>query len=157
MDRQSVRFWKKSIYMDRQSVYITSVPPWLWSFSLFLEDWLYRLTDNPDDGTAAMTRRQLPHLARALAHSAQGWNIPFGNPSLRPMTGNVINPCLCSSFTLLSQPSHLSTVPACCVFNWSRLCWYMYCLLCHRHRSFFCLGYFVTPFLYDFPRMPQSS
>ena len=32
---------------------------------------------------AVTTRRQLSHLARALAHSAQGWNIPFGNPSLR--------------------------------------------------------------------------
>ena len=33
--------------------------------------------------TAATTRRQFFHLARALAHSGQGWNIPFGNPSLR--------------------------------------------------------------------------
>ena len=29
------------------------------------------------------TRRQLSHLARPPSHSAQGWNIPFGNPSLR--------------------------------------------------------------------------
>ena len=38
----------------------------------------YKLTP-----TTAATRRQLSHLARALAHSAQGWNIPFGNPSLQ--------------------------------------------------------------------------
>ena len=34
--------------------------------------------------TAAATRRQLSHLARALDHHAQGPNIPFGvNPSFR--------------------------------------------------------------------------
>ena len=32
---------------------------------------------------AAATRRQFFHLARPLAHSVQGSNIPFGNPSLR--------------------------------------------------------------------------
>ena len=31
----------------------------------------------------ATARRQFFYLARALAHSVQGWNIPFGNPSLR--------------------------------------------------------------------------
>ena len=33
--------------------------------------------------TTTAARRQLSHLAGALAHSAQGWNILFGNPSLR--------------------------------------------------------------------------
>ena len=43
--------------------------------------------------TAAAARRQFFHLARALAHSGQGWNIPFGNPSLRYRYGNVISCC----------------------------------------------------------------
>ena len=30
--------------------------------------------------------RQFYHLARPLGHSAQGWNIPFGNPSLRSLS-----------------------------------------------------------------------
>ena len=33
--------------------------------------------------TTTTACRQISHLARPLAHSAQGWNIPFGNPSLR--------------------------------------------------------------------------
>ena len=37
----------------------------------------------PTAATTA-TRRQLSHLARPLDHHAQGPNIPFGNPSLRP-------------------------------------------------------------------------
>ena len=32
---------------------------------------------------AAATRRQFSYLVRPLAHSAQGCNVPFGNPSLR--------------------------------------------------------------------------
>ena len=37
----------------------------------------------PTAAATATARRQFFHLARALAHSGQGWNIPFGNPSLR--------------------------------------------------------------------------
>ena len=33
--------------------------------------------------TPTATCRQFFHLARAPSHSVQGWNIPFGNPSLR--------------------------------------------------------------------------
>ena len=36
--------------------------------------------------TATTTHRQLFHLARPLSHSAQGWKIPFRNPSLRRCT-----------------------------------------------------------------------
>ena len=49
---------------------------------------------NDADGDDTAARRQFFYLTRPLAHSVQGSNIPFGNPSLRCM-------CICNDLTLL--------------------------------------------------------
>ena len=52
------------------------------SLYLGISDWYLGIFQMTPTATTT-TRRQFFHLARALAHSGQGWNIPFGNPSLR--------------------------------------------------------------------------
>ena len=60
---------------------ISDMPIWE-KVSIFLYLGIFQTTPT----TATTTRRRFFHLARALAHSGQGWNILFGNPSLRLTT-----------------------------------------------------------------------
>ena len=55
--------------------------PILEKVRIFIYLAIFQMT--PTTAATAAARRQFFHLARALAHSVQGWNIPFGNPSLR--------------------------------------------------------------------------
>ena len=63
--------------------------------------------------TTATARRQFFYLARPLAHSVQGSNIPFGNPSLRPCKKSAMSGTLPSFafatvlfFSILIKCSH---------------------------------------------------